>query len=344
MPKMNFSEDIQKVYNLALDLARNDYASHVDSDKVTRKDLENYLREKLNEEVLGGMTLYQAYRRNKNLIFEIIEEIVNTVIGEDILNSPFVENFVEVKRRDLGDTTAFYSEGGLLTCAVFAGNHWDTNREAIDLGAEFTLPKEWCYVHCYEEFERFILGITTLDKLTDKLWKTFNKFFYDRIFASFAQLKDAVPSDFYATGNSEDALGALADIVRAAGGYSNITIAGTRGALRKMKAFIPDKTFAPSQKEANASDGSIGVWEGNKVLIIEQTLTPGTYNLALPVDILYILGGDSKPIKFEYFGDSRTLEDTTGKVNNDQTIDLQVQTKFGMGVLAPMYYGVFKIQ
>ncbi len=341
MSKKNFSAENQKIYNLMLDLARCQYAQHVDKEGVSRKDLEEHLRETIKNDVLGGATLYQAYRRNKNLIFELIEEVVNTVIGEDVLDSQFIDEFVEVKRRDLGDTTAWYSEGGLLTVAEFAGNHWDTNRQALDLGEEYTLPKFWVFVHVYEEFERFLLGITTLEKMTDKLYKSFNKYLKERIYATFSSIAQAAPAELSAQGNSEAAVGTLSDKVRAAGGYSTLTIAGTRGALRKLKAIIPDKTFADSQKEANASTGNIGYWEGNKVMVIEQALVPGTMNLALDDNKLFILGGDTKPIKLEYFGDSRTLEDTTGKINNDMTVDLQVQTKMGLGVALSNAFGVF---
>ena len=168
MPRTNFSANEMKVYDLALDLARGDYSLHIDKEKVDKKDLENYLRDTINKDILKGATLFQAYRRNNLVLFEIMEEILNVTISEDVLESPFIDAFVEVKNRYLGDRTAFYSEGGLLSVAVFAGNHWDTNRQAIDLGEEITLPKEWIYIHVYEELERFLLNITTLDKLMDK--------------------------------------------------------------------------------------------------------------------------------------------------------------------------------
>ena len=149
--KLNFSKEDVKVYDLTLDLARGDYTQHIDAEKVSRVDLENYLREKINSEILQGKTLYQAFRRNNLVLFEIMEEITNITIGENVLNSPFIDAFVEVKNRALGDKTAFYSEGGLLSVASFAGNHWDTNRQAIDVGAEVTLPSEWIYIHVYED-------------------------------------------------------------------------------------------------------------------------------------------------------------------------------------------------
>ena len=341
MSKLNFSTDEMKVYDLALDLSRGEFSLHVDKDKVGKKDLEDYLRDKINNDILKGASLYQAYRRNNITIFEIVEEIVNTTIGENVLNSPFIDAFVEVKNRYLGDKTAFYSEGGLLTVATFAGNHWDTNREALDLGEEITLPKEWIYVHVYEELERFLLGITSLDKLTDKVYKSINKFIQDRLYAQFQNVATAVPAEFSAQGNTEDAVGALCDKVQAAGGYASLTIAGTKGALRKLAAIVPDKMFANSQKEAKATAGSIGDWEGNKLMIIPQTLKSGTFQLALNDSMLFIMGGDTKPIKLEFIGDTRTDEHTDGKPWNDQTVDLQVQTCMGLGIVLPQYFGVF---
>lgn len=343
MAKMNFSAEEMKVYDLTLDLARGEYSLHVDNEKVGRKDLEDYLRNTINNDILKGATLYQAYRRNNIVLFEIIEEIVNVTISNDVLDSPFIENFVEFKNRALGDRTAWYTEGkSFLTVASFAGNHWDTNREALDGGEEFTLPKEWVYIHVYDELERFLLNITSLEKLTDVIYKSFNKYIKDRLYAQFQNVASSVPAEFSATGNSEEAVGALCDLVQAAGGYSSLTIAGTKAALRKLAGIVPDKMFADSQREAKANTGSIGDWEGNKLMVIPQTLIPGTFKLALDDSMLFIMGGDVKPIKLEFVGDTRTQEVRDGRVNNDMTLELQVQTCLGMGMIMPSAFGVFK--
>lgn len=340
--RTNFSKEQKNLLDLTLDLSRGDFSLHVDKDKVSRKDLENHLRDTINKDILKGATLFQAMRRNNLVMFEIMEEIVNVTIGEDVMNSPFMESFVEIKNRALGDTSVFYSEGGLYSVASFAGNHWDTNRQAMDLGTELSLSKEWCYIHLYEDLERFLLGIGTLDKLMDKIYKSVNKFFQDRIYAMFQNVANSVPTEFTRSGNSEEALGELCDLVMSAGGYSSLTIAGTKSALRKLVGIVPDKTFADSQKEAKANTGSIGMWEGNKLMVIPQTLKSGTFELALDEETLFILDGDCKPIKLEFEGDTRTMSDTTGKAYNDGSIDFQIQTKFGMGLALPPYFGVFK--
>lgn len=341
--RTNFSADEMKVFDLANDLARGDFSIHVDKEKVTRADLEDYLRNKINNDILKGATLYQAYRRNNITLFEIIEEIVNLTISNDFMEIPFIENFVEFKNRALGDKTAWYSEGkSYLSVVSFAGNHWDTNREALDAGEEFTLPKEWVYIHVYDELERFLLGIASLERLTDVIYRSFNKYIKERIYMQFQNIMTALPSEFTANGNSEEAVGNLCDLVQAAGGYSSLTIAGTKAALRKLGAVIPDKYFASSQKEAKASTGSIGEWEGNKLMVIPQVLKQGTFELALDNDVIFILGGDNKPIKLEFIGDTRTQEVRDGRVNNDMTMELQVQTCFGLAMLLPEAMGMFK--
>lgn len=344
MPRTNFSTEETKVLDLTMDLARGEFSLHVDKDKVGRKDLENYLRDTINNDILKGASLYQAYRRNNVVMFEIIEEIVNVTIAENVISSPFMDSFVEIKNRGLGDRTSFYSEGGLLSVASFAGNHWDTNRQAIDIGEEITLPREWVYIHVYDELERFLLGINSLERLLDVVYKSINKYIQDRIYMQFQNVANAVPSDFVATGNSEEALGALCDKVQAAGGYSNLTIAGTKGALRKLAGIVPDKMFANSQKEAKAMTGSIGDWEGNTLMVIPQTMKSGTFELALDDSKLFILGTDVKPIKLEIIGDTRSDIDTEGKRNNDMSVDVQIQTLLGIGLVMPQYFGCFTFQ
>jgi hypothetical protein len=225
--------------------------------------------------------------------------------------------------------------------ATFAGNHWDTYRQLLDIGDTVTLPKEWIYIHVYEDLERFLLGITTIEKMMDKVYKSVNKYIQDRIYAQFNNVANAVPSAFSGSGNTEAALGEIVDKVQAAGGYTSMAIAGTKGALRKLAAAVPDKMFANSQKEAKAQTGSIGNWEGNDLMVIPQTLQSGTFNLALSDSKVFILGGDTKPIKMEIFGDTRTKSNTDGQVNNDQSIDAQIQVKFGLGLILPSAFGCF---
>ena len=76
-------------------------------------------------------------------------------------------------------------------------------------------------------------------------------------------------------------------------------------------------------------------------MVIPQVIKPNTFELALNNDVVFIMGGDVKPIKLEYIGDTRTQEVTDGRINNDMTYDLQVQTCFGLGMELPAAFGKF---
>ena len=119
--RTNFSVEEAKVLDLVNDLSRGDFSLHVDKEKVSRADLEKHLRDTINNDILKGATLYQAFRRNNIVLFEIIEEVVNLTISNDFADIPFMDAFVEFKNRALGDKTAWYSEGkSYVTVASFA--------------------------------------------------------------------------------------------------------------------------------------------------------------------------------------------------------------------------------
>lgn len=349
----DFSKEDSRLVSVMSDCMRKDFSKTAGS--VSSKELSDYVRDSIKN-IIGipangtykAGDLFKAYRRNKNTIFEIIEEVVTTTLGENLNDSPFIQQFVEVHNVGLGEREAFYSEGGLLSVASFAGNHWDTDRQLLGLGTEYTLPAEWVYIRVYEDLERFLLGITDLSKLTDKINRSMTKYINDRVYAQFQNIATVAPTEFSVTGNDEDALGGLVDLVEAATGATSVTIAGTHGALRKLANVVPDKSFAETQKTSIAGSGSLGLWEGNETLIIPQTLQPGTFKTALDNNKLFVIasGTGVKPIKLAYYGDTRSYEFTDGKPFTDQTVELQVQTKLGLGleVSGNGEFGVFTFE
>ena len=341
MAKFDFSTEQKRAFSLAADLVSGNYSLE---GGLTKKDLENHLRDTINNDIFGGLTFKQALRRNKNTVYEVMEQITDIVVGENVLKSAFVDQFVEVKNRAFGDRTDWVTEGdSLLTVASFAGNHWDTNRQSFDSGEKFTLPSEWAFIHVYMEFERFILGIESFDKLTNAITKSFEAFINERVFAQFHNIASAVPSEFVYNGNSEDAILELCEKLEVFGGYNNMVICGTQAALRKLDGVIPEVMIADSQKENRALTGSFGVWNGYKLMRIPQVKKNDAFELALDNNKLFVIGADTKPIKLEYIGDTRAKMIDDEHVNNDLTLDLQVQTKFALGTLLPKYFGVIDL-
>ena len=338
MANFNFSAEQQRVFSIVTDLVNGDYAHE---EGVTKSSLENHLRETINKDIFGGLNFKQALRRNKNTVYEVMEQITDIVVGENVLKSAFVDQFVEVKNRVFNDRTDWVTEGdSLLTVASFAGNHWDTNRQSFDSGEKFTLPSEWAFIHVYMEFERFMLGIESFDKLTTAITKSFEAFINERVFAQFHNIASAVPSDFVYSGNDEETILALCEKLEVYGGYNNMVICGTQGALRKLGNILPVEILPETLKEQKALTGAYGVWNGYKLMRIPQVKKNDAFELALDNNKLFIIGADTKPIKLEYIGDTRAKMIDDEHVNNDLTLDLQVQTKFALGTLLPKYFGV----
>ena len=341
MTKFDFSAEQQRVFSIVTDLVNGDY---VHEEGVTKSSLENHLRETINKDIFGGLNFKQALRRNKNTVYEVMEQITDIVVGENVLKSAFVDQFVEVKNRVFNDRTDWVTEGdSLLTVASFAGNHWDTNRQSFDSGEKFTLPSEWAFIHVYMEFERFMLGIDSFEKLTNAITKSFEAFINERVFAQFHNVASAVPSEFVYNGNDEETILALCEKLEVFGGYNNMIICGTQAALRKLGNILPVEILPETLKEQKALTGAYGVWNGYKCMRIPQVKKNDAFELALDNNKLFVIGADTRPIKLEYIGDTRAKMIDDEHVNNDLTLDLQVQTKFALGMLLPKYFGVINL-
>lgn len=344
MSKNNFTQIQHTAFQLMRDLTDPKFNYNVNGVTVTKTELENTLRDVINNQMLNNMSFRKAMRNPiyANQVYALVEELIDISIAENIMDSPFINSFVEYRNVALGDKNEFYSEGGMLYAAEFAGNHWDTERQMLDLGSSFSIKTKWVYVHCYEDLERFTKGYCSLERLVDKVYQALNRYIKEHINATFEVCNTAVPASLTATGNTQEAVVELMDKVSALAGTDKIRIAGTRLALLKLGAVLDEKFLADSQKEALATNGYVPDWMGAELMVIPQVLKSGSVSeLGLSNDYLYILAGDSKPIKVVCEGDTYTKM-VTDNSNNDMTYEVQVQTKIGFGLVLPEVFGRFE--
>ena len=338
--KRNFSGVYENAYTMATDLLDPTFNYSVEGEKVTKKGLEAELRNVINNDILGGVSLYKAIRRNPVQLYEIIEEIVDISVVEKVMSCPFVESFVEVRNLALGDKNEFYAEGNMLSAKKIAGNHWDLDRHMLNLGNSFSIPTEWIGIRVYEDLERFLLGITSLETLLDKVYAAINRYIKERLCVTFDGAEAYIVSELKDSGNTEEAFGEHLDYIKAYAGVDQVKIAGSAAALRKLGLIMNEKFVSNSQKEAVAGSGYVTSYMGNQVIEIPQVVVDG--NTKISKNKVYILGADVKPIKMVVEGNSLTKMDTTGMANNDMSIDAQVQTKLGFGLVVPNAFGTFE--
>lgn len=347
----NFSKEKQQLIAMCIDSYTNELGNYVNANVDTAPaSIENTIRERFENEIMHGEPwCYRTYRKYKNDIFEIIEVMLDQTLPEGWKDNEFMNRFVETKRLDLGDKNEFIVEdNSLLTVSKFSGNHWDTIRERMDLGASYSVPTSWYEVHFYNDFERFMKNIDSFENMLDKARKSFLQSFQGAIYVAFAGLGDVAPDEFVgngtlATDTEKNQLLDLIDTVSAANGGVRPVIAGTASALRKLQGKIPDAWVAESAKEERKMRGTVTAWEGFDLMAIPQVLKPGTFTAAVSNTQLVIFAGEARPIKFVYEGESRMKEVTSNTENMDQTLENQIQTKAGVAAIVNTTVGAWNL-
>lgn len=285
-------------------------------------------------EILGDTKLtYQNWRRHKVEVFEIIEQVLNTNIPDAWNESTFYNELVEIKNFLLGQKNEFIvDDKSTLIVSKFAGNHWNTDRQKLIGKKSFSLSTEWFFIRVYDELERFLKGISTIEGMFMKLQEGLQKDIDARVYSSFNGAGTYLPAKFQHTGTFDKAkMLELVSRTQTACG-KGVRIAATKQGLSALGNAIDAQWVSENMKNERQTTGRIKVWEGISTIEIPQVFTAGTYDFKISDKTLYILPENYRPIKLFFEGDTRTRE-RTEKDNEDQTIDYQVQTKLGIGVV-----------
>ena len=68
----------------------------------------------------------KAIKRNQQVLFDLIEEVVPNLLQTGWQENPFFNEYVEVRNLDIGDQAVFYTEDEtILSVSKVSGNHWD---------------------------------------------------------------------------------------------------------------------------------------------------------------------------------------------------------------------------
>ena len=102
--------------------------------------------------------------------------------------------------------------------------------------------------------------------------------------------------------------------------------------------------MSEKQKEELATKGLLLNFTGLGVTGIEipQAFIRGTYDFKVDNNSIFILPNNEKFIKLFFEGDTRARE-LGEKDNEDQTIDTQVQTKLGVGIVVSNLIGKYTV-
>lgn len=294
------------------------------------------LLQKALVEANGGSTTlnYKNIRDGKcNGLFTLIEEILSRTVVDGLTGDEYFNALVDFRNVAEGDKNIFEVEdSNLFIVSEAADGTQGIRRQRLGGYSEVTIPTSLKVVKIYEELNRVLSGRVDFNHFINKVSESFRQKMLSDIYAlwSNATVQDFGGVTYFPTGGSysEDELLDLIAHVEAAAGGKTATIIGTKKAVRNLKESV----LSDVAKDELHTMGYYGKFYGTPVVVAPQRHKVGSTEFALSDDVLTIIAGDDKPIKFVYEGDPIVLMgDPTA--NGDLTQEYLYGEKYGLGIV-----------
>jgi hypothetical protein len=285
----------------------------------------------------------KSLRRNKAEIFEIIEEVIPTLVQEGLQGDEFYQNFVDERRLAVGDTNDFIVEpNSTLVVSKIANGVATPRRQRIGEKSKISVDTYAHAVRIYEELNRVLAKRTDWTTFVDTVAKSYRTNFYNDIFTVFNGITSSTTgmnSTYYpAAGSySENALSTIVDHVETANNKPAI-IVGTKAALRNITTAV----VSESAREDLYNFGVYGKFLGTPLLSIRNRHTVGTDTNILSDKKMYVLSADDKFIKAVFEGDA-LMSDKDPLTNADLSKEFLYIESYGISLVISSKIGVYEI-
>ena len=277
-------------------------------------------------------------RYNKEL-FAIIEEILvlNDVQGWE--NNPFFQRFVEYRNVADGDENSFHvPDNSLFMVNKTADGIMGVNRQRINQGKNEEVQTTLRTIKAYEELKRLLAGRINIIEFVERIRKSFENDKMTLIYETFYNGLSGLPNAFTATGTyDEDKLLDLVGHVEASTGQTAV-IVGTKKALSAVTSAVQSEWA----KERMNQMGHYGVFNGTDMIMIPQSHKHGTHEFAISDKDIWVIAGDSKPVKFVTEGQG--YFDMGNPFNKaDGTVEVFAGEDYGAAIVLNQYHGQFRM-
>lgn len=325
------------VVKLAVDICKGQV--NTDFASQSKEEQSEVLRQELIK-ANGGSEKFDIKKARYNTqLFEIIEEILvlNDIQGFE--NNPFFERFVEYRNIADGDENSFHvPDNSLFMVNETADGIMGVNRQRINAGKNEKVQTALKTVKAYEELKRLLAGRIDIVQFVDKIRKSFDNEKMNLIYETFYNGLSGLPAAFTETGSFDE--GKLSDIVahvEASTGQTAL-IVGTKKALSKVDTAV----VSEMAKERMNQLGHYGVFNGTDMLIIPQSHKVGTHEFAISDNDLWVVAGDSRPVKFVTEGEG--YFDMGNPFNKaDGTVEVFAGEDFGAALVLNQYHGQYRM-
>lgn len=298
---------------------------------------ESYTSEQVNDALRAQFALlapdYKSFRRNKNTIFELIEETIDDILPARVMNQYM--QFADVRRVAQGDKAIFrqrITEAARKRAKTFVTKVGLAGRyETFMLdGRELTVETSAIGAACRLGFEEFLDGRLSFGDLTDVIVEGMDEYIYEEIAKALAAAMEELPANNKVTASSFDEK-SMDKLLQISDSYygGNSAIYCTYEFAAQM---IPsDARMSSDMKSTLWNRGYLGDYKGHQVIIMRQSMVDATNaeKVIDPSNAYIIPTGAEKPVKLAFEGNTavRTVED-----NDDWSTDMQTYMKFGIAI------------
>lgn len=291
----------------------------------------------------------RGIRRNKNLIFDLIEVVIDDALISGWQENPFFKEFVEVRNLAMHDKNEFYvPDDSVLSVMKVSGNHHDLLRQRLGAGKTFSVETSWYGIKVYAEFERLLTGLEDFSTLVGKITEAFDRYVNQALYETLIGIGTTLGSQWYKASAINDTTKEtlrtlIMDVSMATG--SEVVIMGTYAALSKVYDLTNVSWASGDMKNEKYTTGRFGYWEGIRLVELKQGFKLNdTTQYLIANDVLFIMPVGIEPmIKLVYEGDTQTYQVQDAGTHMDMTYDYEVQTKMGIGVITNQKFGYWKI-
>ena len=271
---MNFAANVQSVFNNDV----NDFIAFSSLLTETAMGTQKVTKAEANDKIVEvfrgvlGLTkdskpaeVRKAIRRNQALVFDIIEETVQSLLVTGWGNDPFMMKYVDQRNLALGDKNEFYAEDdSVLSVMKLAGNHHDIIRQRLAGGSVQSINTYWVGIKIYAEFERVVMGLDDWARFITKVYEAYDRYIKDTVYETMVKYANELTGIFKKTGTvTAQTLNDLCDLVSTATGM-HVMIMGTRAALAKVTALQNAEYISDAMKNEHYRNGVLGMWEGKE--------------------------------------------------------------------------------
>lgn len=297
---------------------------------------ENFSYEALNETLRKEFNEYagsfREYKMNQNLIFSVIEEVLDDILPKKVEEA--YSMFAEVKTFKQGDKPVFRRKISarnrakqFITRVGLAGIY-----EVFKLGGEESFEVQTSAIGGAAQigFEEFLDGRVDFAEVTAIVMEGMDELIYHEVGQALIGAINQLPANNVVATQGFDE-GLFDRLIAIAAAYGDPTIYCSYDFAVKM---IPDRQwlYTDSMKEQLWNNGHFTTYKGHKVVILPNGFVDET-NSERVVDPGYVWiipsGGDSKPVKIAFEGN--TIVDEFN--NYDRSREIQVYKKVGVVAL-----------